>query len=115
MDPSTNGPNGRDDKGRFVPGHPGGPGNPFARACARLRSAMMSAVSEKDIREIVARLVWLAKDGDLAAAKLILTYTVGRPPDPIDPDRVDIDGERLDARRRDAAWYRQLAEDLDLP
>ena len=46
--PSTKGSNGRDEHGRFLPGHPGGPGNPHAKQTGKLRSAMLKAVTEKD-------------------------------------------------------------------
>ena len=77
--PSPNGPNGRDRRGRFAKGNPGGPGNPHARHVAQLRSAMLEAVSEKDIAIIIERLVDAAKGGDLAAAREILNRTVGKP------------------------------------
>jgi hypothetical protein len=31
--------NGRDERGRFAVGNPGGPGNPFAKRAAALRKA----------------------------------------------------------------------------
>lgn len=81
--PLANGGNGgRDGRGRFVRGNPGGPGNPYARHVAALRDAMIEAVSEADVREIVARLVWQAKGGDLGAAREILLRTLGRPTEP---------------------------------
>ena len=60
--PSPNGPNGRDTQGRFTKGNPGGPGNPYALQAGRLRSAMLKAVTEDDIRAVVAKLVELAKE-----------------------------------------------------
>jgi hypothetical protein len=44
--------NGRDAAGRFAPGNPGGPGNPFARRTAQLREALLRHVSEQDIAEV---------------------------------------------------------------
>ena len=77
--PSPNGPNGRDQGGRFVAGNPGGPGNPYGVHVARLRAAMLAAVSEQDMTAIIARLVQLAKDGDVRAIKELLDRTLGRP------------------------------------
>jgi len=77
--PSTNGPNGRDSAGRFLPGHPGGPGNPFARRVAELRSALLSAVSAEDLRDIIAAMIGAAKNGDVAAAKLVFERVLGQP------------------------------------
>ena len=47
--PSTNG---RTPRGQFATGNPGGPGNPYARRTAALRSALLDAVTEADIRAI---------------------------------------------------------------
>jgi hypothetical protein len=83
--------NPRDEFGRFVKGNPGGPGNPFARRTAALRQAMAAAVTAEDMYRIA--LVFKAKAlaGDLAAAKFIATYVVGRPAAAADPDRLDLD------------------------
>jgi hypothetical protein len=47
--PSTNG---RTPRGQFAKGNPGGPGNPYARRTAALRSALLDAVTEADIRAV---------------------------------------------------------------
>jgi hypothetical protein len=86
--PSPNGGNGRDRRGRFLPGHQGGPGNPFARRSAAIRTAFLEAISPQDIRAIVRTLVAKAKAGDLVAAKLILLWAIGRPADPVFPDAI---------------------------
>ena len=89
-EPSPNRGNGRDVHGRFVKGNTGGPGNPLAKRAARIRSALMQAVTAKDIREITIQLVQKAKSGDLAAIKILLDRTIGPP--------VEVDLlERLDA------------------
>jgi hypothetical protein len=76
--PSPNGPNGgRDPRGRFLKGNGGGPGNPHAKRVAKLRSVVIAAVTETDLRAIVQRLVLLAKTGDVAAAKLLLDRILG--------------------------------------
>jgi hypothetical protein len=80
---------GRDAAGRFVKGNAGGTGNPFARRVARLRSALLDAVTEGDLQAVARRLVLQAKNGDVAAAKLLLLYTVGRPAESVEPDRLD--------------------------
>lgn len=83
--PSPNGPNGpgRAPDGRFGPGWRGGPGNPQAKKTATLRRAMYAAVSARDIRAIVKKLLEEAQAGDTAAARLILTYSLGEP-QPVD-------------------------------
>jgi hypothetical protein len=83
-----NGSTGRDAQGRFVPGNKVARGNPFARRMARLRSRALAAVSGPDLEAIVRQLAVAAKAGDVAAAKVLLPYLLGRPPEAIDPDRL---------------------------
>lgn len=78
--PSPDGSNsGRDGGGRFTKGNPGGVGNPFAKQVGRLRSAMLKAVTEEDMRAIVAKLVESAKKGNVQAAKEIMNRCLGKP------------------------------------
>lgn len=72
-------PNGRDGQGRFATGWKGGTGNPHAAQVGRLRAAMLEAVTPEDIAEIVARLVELAKEGDVRAIKEVFDRTLGKP------------------------------------
>lgn len=95
MAPTPNGGNGRTAGGRFAPGNPGGPGNPYAQRVAQLRGLMLDAVTEDDLRVIVAAVVDKAKAGDLAAAGFVLDRVLGKPLPALDPDRVDIDGAQL--------------------
>ena len=77
--PTANRDNGRDATGRFAKGNPGGPGNPYNKRVAQLRSALISAVTEDDVRGIIQALVEKAKSGDVAAAKEVLDRTLGKP------------------------------------
>jgi hypothetical protein len=86
---------GRDSKGRFTRGNKGGPGSPFNRRVAALRQLLLERVSDDDLAAIVDRLVQQAREGDLAAVKLVLSYTVGKPLPAVDPDRVDVDEFKL--------------------
>src|SRR5580700_6423480 len=70
---------GRNENGQFAKGNPGGPGNPFARHTARLLWVLRSAVSEEKLQTIVAKIIESAEAGDMAAAKLVLTYCIGKP------------------------------------
>jgi hypothetical protein len=91
--PSPNGNNGsRDSQGRFVAGNAGGPGNPYARRVARLRSLMLEAVSEEDLLELIQALIGQAKSGDLAAIREVLDRCLGKAGriEQADPDRVDL-------------------------
>ncbi len=81
----------RDEHGHFRAGNRGGPGNPFARQIARLRQALLNAVSEADLLEVIEMLKRKAKEGDVAAARLLLSYTIGKPAPAPEPDRLDLD------------------------
>lgn len=70
--------NTRGTNGRFVPGNPGGPGNPHAGQVSKLRAAILHGVDEDDIQAIIEQLVAKARNGDLAAAREILDRTVGK-------------------------------------
>jgi hypothetical protein len=84
-------PTGRDAKGRFTKGKPGGPGNPFARHVAKLRSALVQCVSEEDIRRIAEGLLVSAKLGHLPSIRTLLMYTLGKPSGTVNPDTLDIE------------------------
>ncbi len=73
---------GRDHNGRFTKGNPGGPGNPLGGQVARLRAALINAVSEQDMEAIIYKLVEKARSGDTAAAKVVLERCLGRPTEP---------------------------------
>jgi hypothetical protein len=83
--------NGRDARGRFIPGNKGGPGNPFARKVAELRKALVNFVTEDDMKHIAFVLKERAMGGDLAAIKLLFQYVLGKPNESVDPDRLDVD------------------------
>ena len=74
------------NRGHFLPGNPGGPGNPHAAAMSLFRSQLLDAVTPADLKAIIKAQVAKAKKGDLRAAQLILSYTAGAPmaaaPDP---------------------------------
>jgi hypothetical protein len=77
---------GRDAKGRFTKNNPGGPGNPFARQVAALRSALVNKVTPEDIEDVVNILLLKAKQGDLAAVKLLFSYVLGKPAELVLPN-----------------------------
>jgi len=78
--PSPNGTIGeRGPAGRFAPGNPGGPGNPFARQTGALRSALLDAVTPEEVGAIAAKLVALAKAGNVAAIREVFDRTLGKP------------------------------------
>ena len=77
--------------GQFQPGNKGGPGNPHARRTAQLRARLLDCITDDKLAEIVAGLVAAASAGDVAAAKLVLAYSVGPPLPAVSPDRLDDD------------------------
>jgi hypothetical protein len=81
--------NGRDSAGRFAKGNPGGPGNPHARHTAMLRKALAECISEDDIMDLGRSLYLAARNGDWVAAKLLLSYVIGKPAPPPDPDTLE--------------------------
>ncbi len=77
---------------------------------------MLEAVGDDDLRAIVAKLVELAKGGDLAAIREVLNRAVGRPAEPPDPDNLDVTETELARRRsvaRRALGQAERAERLD--
>lgn len=90
---------GRDGRGRFLPGNAGGPGNPFGRQVAELRKAMLGAISKEVIAELTQKAIDMARTGDAAAMKLVFQYGLGRPAEPVNPDRVDVEEWRLAVER----------------
>lgn len=108
--PSRNGSNGgRDGGGRFAVGNAGGPGNPYARRVARLRSLILESVTDGDLRAILRKMVKRAKHGDTAMIRELLTRWVGRPEGGPDPDLLD-EGEAMGEASRHVAQRRADAE-----
>ncbi len=79
-------PKTHDEFGRFAKGNPG---NPFARKLAAIRRAICEAVTEDEFRALARRFFVQAQHGDMAAAKLLFGYAVGRTVEPVDPDTLD--------------------------
>src|SRR5687768_1674511 len=78
--PSTAAPNGRGRGAGSAPaGNRCGRGNPHARRVARLRSALLKAVTPDDLWDVVAALLSQAKAGDVAAAKELFQRLLGPP------------------------------------
>ena len=75
--PSTNGGNGRGPDGRFKKGNAGGPGNPLVRRVQVIRSVLVNAITPEAIQAVVQTLISKAKDGDVAAAKIIFERGAG--------------------------------------
>src|SRR5262245_60374591 len=80
---------GRDAHGRFAPGNAGGPGNPHARQVAALRREVVQFLAEGRLRPLAERLYEVAMTGSVPAAKLLLSYALGRPAAAVEPDEVE--------------------------
>jgi hypothetical protein len=106
-DPAAPPDSGRGPDGKFVKGNKGGPGNPFARKIAAMRRAFFDAVTEEDLAAIARAMIEKAKQGDVAAARLVAQYTMGRPAEAVDPDRLD----ELEWQQ----WQRELVEAESAP
>ena len=87
----------RTSDGKFAPGNGGGPGNPYARATARLRVVLLETITDEDIREIARVLIKRAKEGHLPAIQEVLNRLVGKPGEAPNPDTVDI--EEMEQKR----------------
>jgi hypothetical protein len=69
----------RGSNGRFAKGNKGGPGNPYQRRCAKLKKALLDAVTDADFAVIAHNLVTKAKAGDLKWTRELLDRLFGRP------------------------------------
>jgi hypothetical protein len=97
--PSANGTNGdgkaHDQRGHVAKRNPGGPSNPFGRKVASLRAALVAAVTPQDVQEVMAAMAVQAKKGNVAAARLYLAYSAGKPTEAPNPDQVDAEEWQL--------------------
>src|SRR5215467_1685127 len=94
---------GRERDGRFAKGNPGGPGNPFAREVAALRTRLIQRVKHEDVDAVADQIIRQAKEGDKAAIRLFLLYILGRPAAAVDPD--GLDAQELALFKREAAGF----------
>ena len=69
----------RDEKGKFVKGHPGMGGRKPKSHEEKVLEAVSRACSPADIQAIMEKLVSKAKTGNIQAAKIVLAYAIGMP------------------------------------
>jgi hypothetical protein len=81
---------GRDAHGRFTNGNRVGQGraHAFAKQAASLRKAFFDEVTPADMQALVRTLVKEATGGNLQAARLLMLWILGKPPEPIFPDAI---------------------------
>jgi hypothetical protein len=70
---------GRRPDGLFARGNKGGPGNYLGRRTREYREAIYKAVTPKDAADIMRAMVDIAKQGDVAAAKVVFERLMGAP------------------------------------
>jgi hypothetical protein len=92
-----------DERGWFLPGNPGGPGNPMARELARMRLRLAARVSEEVFDRIVDKLVAMCLEGHLGAIKLLMQYRSGAPDRSVGIDDLAADEMRHWLHRDDLA------------
>lgn len=86
--------------GRFAPGNRAALGNPLNRRMQALRKALLDSAEPDDVRRVGKRLLALAEEGDVQAAKVYLDFLIGRPAQAIelsgpDGEPLGVDWERL--------------------
>lgn len=69
----------RDDKGRFVKGHSGGPGRPPKSREERFLEITLSSVTFDDWKAIIKKAVTQAKNGSKDARRFLAEYLLGKP------------------------------------
>jgi hypothetical protein len=84
----------RDATGRFVAGNRGGPGNPLGSRAAEMRQILIDALTDDALRKLADAMVARAQEGNVAAAKLLLSYALGKPPAATESDGPDTRSER---------------------
>jgi len=101
-------PANRQANGQFGVGNKSGQGFPFNASVQRLRSAMIAAVTAEDIAQVIGKVLDQAKEGNLAAVKLLLSYTIGQPHQTVQPDRSELDG--LETQNKAEFTKEQIAQ-----
>jgi hypothetical protein len=83
---------GRDSKGRFAPGNKLSPKvSEIKSRYISLRNASLRAIGEQDIEEIVQNMVRLAKNGDMAATRLLFQFVISHNVSDQEADKHDDD------------------------
>ena len=70
-------PDGKDARGRFAPGHPGGPGRPRRDTEREYLAALSEACPLSTWREVVSAAVEAARGGDAKAREWLSGYLLG--------------------------------------
>src|SRR5260370_28301433 len=71
--------------------NPGDSGNPHALHCARMLALLRASICDEEMVAIIRKLVEKTRAGDVSAAKLLLSYKLGKPAPAPNPDQIDRD------------------------
>ena len=86
---------GRDDRGRFTEGNPGGPGG-VRRRPSELRRAAEEAITPEHVAAMVRKATRMGLEGNLGAMRLVLERTCGRSAQaPAEAEPIEISIPRL--------------------
>jgi hypothetical protein len=88
----TNGNSGGRDPmtGQFLIGHKfSGGGSKVSQRIHQHRQSLLEAVTADDVRSVGAKLLELAKGGDVQAAKVWLEFVIGKPTTPVEVSTAD--------------------------
>ncbi len=87
--------NGRDERGRFAAGNPGGPGGSRRRA-SELRRAAEEAITPGHVAAMVRKATRMGLEGNLGAMRLVFERTCGRAADaPVEAEPLGVALPRL--------------------
>jgi len=82
----------RNENGQFAKGNGGGPGRPRLDAEQKYLRTLHRSLLQRDVREIVKKLIGKAKTGNIQAAKVLLEYAIGKPTQYVS---ADVSGEGM--------------------
>jgi hypothetical protein len=83
----------RNANGTFRTGHRLSHGNPFSKQLCEMRSLLYARVTPEEFHAILDRMIALAQDGNVPAAKLLIEHLCGKPVQAVQVSGAD--GEKL--------------------
>ena len=102
---------GRELNGRFAHGNRLAGGNLLAQRTREMRQSIFDAVGPDQVRAVIATMANQAADGDVAAARVFLEYTCGKPAQSIELSGPDGGPLGVDVHSVTAVIMMALADD----